>query len=231
VRSDGIAAQSSAVTTPIDAHPTGRVAIVTGGSCGVGLEITRTLARQGFAVVVSYARDQDAAEAAVGDVLAADGAALAVRADVADHLDVARLFGETGEEFGGVDVVTHAASRAADGGAAFDAEQWTELQSAFVVNQRAAREVRRGGAIVNLSVVDHDPPAWAPCAGSPAAVAVMTRALALELQEIDVTANAVAFRADDPGAPMTVAAVVGFLTNRDACSVTGRLIQIGGGIG
>ena len=79
---------------------TGRVAIVTGGSRGVGCEIARNLAGRGYAVVIGYARDQSAAEAVIDEILAAHGTALAVRANVADELDVERMFDETIEAFG-----------------------------------------------------------------------------------------------------------------------------------
>jgi 3-oxoacyl-[acyl-carrier protein] reductase len=121
------------------AHPTSNdaVAIVTGGARGAGREIARRLASRGYAVVVVYLRDQDAAEAAVDEILAADGAALAVRADVTDELDVERLFEETKAAFGGVDVVVHAVMR-----------------GAAVVNRQAVRQLRLGGAIVSLSSCD-----------------------------------------------------------------------------
>jgi 3-oxoacyl-[acyl-carrier protein] reductase len=110
------------------------VAVVTGGSCGAGRAISRALATRGYAVVVVYLRDQGEAEAAVEEILAANGAALAVRADVTDELDVERLFTETAAAFGGVDVVVHAAMRATS-----------------VVNQQAARQLHHGGAIVDVS--------------------------------------------------------------------------------
>jgi predicted enzyme related to lactoylglutathione lyase len=87
---------------------TSAVAIVTGGSRGRGRAIARALAADGYAVVVVYLRDQAAAEALVDEIVAADGTALAVRADVTDELDVERLFAETLDAFGGVDVVVHA---------------------------------------------------------------------------------------------------------------------------
>ena len=211
---------------------TNRVAIVTGGARGVGLEITRTLSGRGFAVVLSYSVDQAAAEAAVEEVLAADGVALAVRADVADELDVARLFTETTEAFAEIDVVAHAASRLALGhdetlGCA-DAQQWTDLQGAFVVNRQASRRVRPGGTIVNLCVEQFGAPTSAAGLGSNGAIGVMTRALARELREHDVTVNAVAFRPDAPEAPTAVAAIVGFLVSRDARSLTGHVIHVDG---
>ena len=79
---------------------TERVAIVTGGSRGVGREVVRKLANRGYAVVVGYIRDQGAADSIVEEVLAAGGIALTIRADVADELDVERMFAETTEAFG-----------------------------------------------------------------------------------------------------------------------------------
>ena len=123
------------MVTPAD-HSAGtdRVAIVTGGSCGQGREIARRLAAREFAVVVTYLRDQGEAERAVEEILAANGTALAVRADLADELDVERLFDETAAAFGRVDVVVHGAARGMS-----------------VVNRQAARHLRRGGAIAGLS--------------------------------------------------------------------------------
>jgi 3-oxoacyl-[acyl-carrier protein] reductase len=125
------------VTRPTDTTSTDAVAIVSGGSCGAGREIARKLASRGYAVVVVYLRDQAEAEAAVEELLAAGGTAVAVRADVTDELDVERLFAETKAAFGDVDVVVHAA-----------------LRSASVVNREAARQLCPGGAIVNVSSSD-----------------------------------------------------------------------------
>jgi 3-oxoacyl-[acyl-carrier protein] reductase len=119
------------------ARPTDPVAIVIGGSCAAGRAIARTLASRGYAVIVVYLRDQGAAEAAVEEILAANGTALAVRADVTDELDVERVFTETATAFGGVDVVVHAA-----------------LRGASVVDRQAARRLGHGGAIVNVSSSD-----------------------------------------------------------------------------
>jgi len=113
------------------------VAVVTGGSCGAGRDIARKLASRGYAVVVVYLRDQGKAEATVEEILAANGTALAVRADVTDALDVERLFIETTAAFGGVDVVVH-----------------TALRGTSIVNEQATRRLRHGGAIVNVSSSD-----------------------------------------------------------------------------
>jgi 3-oxoacyl-[acyl-carrier protein] reductase len=120
--------------SPTSPTPDDAVAIVTGGACGTGREIARRLASRGYAVVVVYVRDQGEAEAAVEQILAADGTALAVRADITDELDVERLFEETTAAFGGVDVVVH-----------------TAIRGTSVVNRQAAGRLRHGGAIVNVS--------------------------------------------------------------------------------
>jgi 3-oxoacyl-[acyl-carrier protein] reductase len=110
VRRSAVAAQSDGLMTHYhDAICTDRVAIVTGGSRGVGREVVRKLANRGYAVVVGYIRDQGAADSIVEEVLAAGGTTLTIRADVADELDVERMFAETTEAFGGIDVLVHAA--------------------------------------------------------------------------------------------------------------------------
>jgi 3-oxoacyl-[acyl-carrier protein] reductase len=132
------------VAQPTDSRSAYAVAIVTGGSRGVGREIARRLAGRGYAVVVVYVRDQPEAEAAVEEILAANGAAIAVRADLTDELDVARLFDETAAAFGDVDLLVHASVRGRS-----------------VVNRLAALKLRRGGAIVSVLGSEAIPPALA----------------------------------------------------------------------
>ena len=116
----------------------------------------RELANRGFAIVVGYLTDRRAADATVDEVLAAGGAALTIRADVGDELDVERMFTEATEAFGGVDVVVHATgdgvlARVGDGDVdRFDAVQHAIVRGTFLVNRQATRQVRDGGTIVNL---------------------------------------------------------------------------------
>ena len=81
--------------------------IVTGASWGIGREVSRELASNGFAIVLVYLDDQRRAEAVVDELLALGGSVVEVRADVTDDLDVERLFAETVAAFGGVDGVVH----------------------------------------------------------------------------------------------------------------------------
>jgi nucleoside-diphosphate-sugar epimerase len=115
------------------------VAIVTGGSQGIGRAIARALARRDYAVALTYLRDQRQAEAAVDAILAAGGTALAVRADSTDDLDVERLFDETEAAFGSVQLVVD-----------------TATCGTSVVARHAARHLRHGGTIVTATGAQAD---------------------------------------------------------------------------
>jgi 3-oxoacyl-[acyl-carrier protein] reductase len=149
------------------------VAIVT-GSRGTGREIARKLASRGYAVVVVYLRDRGEADAAVEEILAANGTALAIRADLTDELDVERLFDETTAAFGGVDVVVH-----------------TAVRGTSVVERQAARQLRHGGAIIDVSNAEAIGPV-----------------LADELSARDITVNGVAPGLESPGAQHDIADLI-----------------------
>ena len=215
-----------------------RVAIVTGGSHGLGRDVMRTLAGRGYAVVVYYVRDQRAADAAVEEVLAAHGSALTVRGDVADELDVERLFAETINAFGGVDVVVHAVGQISLGPAptggldTFGAPLPTSVLGTFVVNRKAARELRDGGAIVNIfgSVVGLARRTHAAHAPSHDAAAAITRAIANELHGRDITVNAVVLERERPAIVAELVNAVAFLASEAGHGVNGRVIRFNGGL-
>lgn len=239
VRQPAIEAQSGGLTRhDHDSTRTDLVAIITDGSRGVGREVVRELAHRGFAIVVGYITDQVAADATVEEVLDAGGAALTIRADVGDELDVERMFTEATEAFGGVDVVVHAAGATIPGPIGdhdldrFDASQRTIVRGTFLVNRQAARQIRDGGTIVNLSsslsgsAGDPEVPTDVGAAASNAAVEAMTRVRAHELRGRQITVNAVAPRQDNPGGPADIALVVAFLVDGDGRSLTGQIIQV-----
>jgi 3-oxoacyl-[acyl-carrier protein] reductase len=221
------------ITQPDNTTSTDRVAIVTGGSCAIGREVARELARRRYAVVINYLRNQDDADAAVEDILAANGTAIAVRADVGDELDVERLFTETTEAFARVDVVVHTAGRLILAPVAdydldsFDALQRTNVRGTFLVNRQALRQLRGGGAIVNFSnpVADMVVPNCAACAASKGAIEALTRVLARDLRGRDVTINAVAPGMERPGTPADIANLVAFLVSEDGHCVNGQVIR------
>jgi 3-oxoacyl-[acyl-carrier protein] reductase len=177
-----------------------RVAIVTGGSGGIGRAVVRRLAADGLKVVIAYAGNRAVAETAVKEVEATGGESIAVQADVADETEVAALFDRAEAAFGGVDVVIHTAGRMklqpivdldlAD----LDALHRTNIRGTFVVDQQAARRLRPGGAIVNFStsIVGLQVPTYGAYAASKGAVEALTLILARELRGRDITVNAVA---------------------------------------
>jgi 3-oxoacyl-[acyl-carrier protein] reductase len=177
-----------------------RVAIVTGGSRGIGRSIVHRLAAQGFAVVAGYADRQELAESVVKEVTAAGGRALACRADVADESRVAALFDAAEREFGGVDAVVHAAGRMRLSPIAgldlhdLDDLHRTNIRGTFVVAQQAARRLREGGSLVTFSTsqVGLAFPAYGAYAASKGAVETLTPVLARELRGRNITVNTVA---------------------------------------
>jgi 3-oxoacyl-[acyl-carrier protein] reductase len=220
----------------LDGSPAGRVAIVTGGSRGVGRATIRRLAASGYAVVVNYLHDQHAAESTVEAILADNSDAVAVRADVADDLDVERLFAETIAAFGGIDVVVHAvgswitATSLAEADLdEFDALVRINTRATFIVNREAARHLRNGGAIVNLSSSAEG--SFLATHGLYAAIKastdVLSRALALELRERNITVNAVSLEVHRPCAPDRVADVIAYLLSDHGHRLTGQVLGVG----
>jgi 3-oxoacyl-[acyl-carrier protein] reductase len=177
-----------------------RVAIVTGGSGGIGQAVAERLASDGMKVVVHYSSKSGLAAEVVERIAASGGSAIAVGGDVADEADMASLFHEAEEHFGGVDVVAHTAgvmsrSLLAD----LDLDELdriirTNVRGTFVVDQQAVRKVREGGAIINFStsVIQRAVPTYSAYAASKGAVDVITMILAKELRGRDVTVNTVA---------------------------------------
>jgi 3-oxoacyl-[acyl-carrier protein] reductase len=176
-------------------------AIVTGASRGIGREVARRLARDGFAVAVNYAGNAVKAEEVVAEIKkAAGGQAIAVQADVANAADVERLFKESVDTFGGINVVVNAAgimplSPIAGGDLElFDKVIATNLRGTFVVLGQAARQVSPGGRIIafSSSVIAKAFPTYGPYIASKAGVEGLVHVLANELRGRDITVNAVA---------------------------------------
>ncbi|MFF1279078.1 SDR family oxidoreductase [Streptomyces marokkonensis] len=177
-----------------------RVAVVTGGSRGIGRTVALELARNGLAVVVNYTRDAASAEETVETITAAGGRAIPVPADVADEHAVAALFDRAEQEFGGVDVVVNSAGRLALSSiadldlAVLDDVHRTNIRGTFVVARQAARRLRAGGSFlgVSTSVVGAQFPGYGAYAASKAAVESITLILARELRGRDITVNTIA---------------------------------------
>ncbi|HGM7333777.1 TPA: SDR family oxidoreductase [Stenotrophomonas maltophilia] len=176
------------------------VALVTGGSRGIGAAISRRLAADGFAVAINYAGRHQEAEALATELIADGGQALALQADVANPQSVQSLFDAIEARFGGVDVVVNSAgvlelaSLAESEDTLFDRLIAINLKGAFNVLRESARRVRDGGRIVTLStsVVGFKLERYGVYAASKAAVETMRAILSKELRGRGITVNAVA---------------------------------------
>lgn len=183
-----------------DREASERVALVFGGSGGIGRTVALRLAHDGMAVAVHYSGNETGALNIVKEIIASGGRALAVSGDVADDRDVAGAFTAVEAEFGGVDVVVNTAGIMTLAPIAelsvddFDRMHRTNVRGTFVVSQQAARRVRAGGAIINFStsVTRTQFPNYGAYSASKAAVESLTLTLARELRGRDVTVNAVA---------------------------------------
>lgn len=179
---------------------TPRVAIVTGGSGGIGRAVSERLARDGVDVVVHYAGNPGKAYATVEAITAAEGRASSFGGDIADETSMAALFGHATETFGGIDILVHTAGIMPLAPIAemdletFDRILRTNVRGTFVVDQLAAKQLRPGGAIINYStsITRLQMPTFGAYAASKGAVEALTLILARELRGRDITVNAIA---------------------------------------
>jgi 3-oxoacyl-[acyl-carrier protein] reductase len=179
---------------------TPRVAVVTGGSGGIGRPTAERLAADGASVVVAYSGNEERAQEIVAAILDGGGQATAVPGDLGDEADVARLFDEAEAAYGGVDVVVHTAgimllSPIAESSLEdFDRMVRINLRGHYLVTREAARRLRSGGALITFSssVVRLALPEYSAYAATKGGVDAMTMILAKELRGRDVTVNAVA---------------------------------------
>jgi 3-oxoacyl-[acyl-carrier protein] reductase len=179
---------------------TGKVAVVTGASKGIGAGIAKSLGAAGAAVVVNYASSREGADRVVSEITAQGGKAIAVQADVSKASDVERLFAETKEAFGPVDVLVNNA-----GVYQFhplEAVTEDELQRQFGTNVfgliLTTREAVKhfgpeGGSVINIGSVvsDSAPPASVVYTATKSAVDGITRVLAKELGPRKIRVNSI----------------------------------------
>ncbi len=184
-----------------------RVALVTGGSKGIGAAIATELAAAGAAVAVNYATDKNGADIVVKTVMDADGRAVAIQGDVSKSEDVRRLFAEVAEAFGSLDIVVNNAGVYQP----MNIEAFTEdeFHREFNTNVLGPLTVTResliyfgsnGGSIINIGsgASQMCPPGYAIYAASKSALDSITKVLAKELAPRKIRVNSV-----NPGATLS----------------------------
>lgn len=178
-----------------------KIAIVTGGSSGIGRAIAERLAQDGASVVVDYAHSVDKAKEVVSAIEAEGGKALAVQADINQVADIRRLFQETVDRFGHLDILVNNAVKAGAfkplaevTEAEFDEQFRLNARGTFFALQEAALRMADCGRIVNISsaiTVNNIPLGASVYTGSKAAIEEFTITLAKELGGRGITVNAV----------------------------------------
>ena len=240
----------------------GKIALVTGASRGIGMAITERLARDGFTLIINYSENAAPAEALVRKLEDAGGHAIAVKADISDPTAVRQMFDAAEAAYGGIDVLVNnagimaLATIAETDDASFDRHIAVNLKGTFNTLREAAKRLRNGGRIVNLSstVVGRLVPTYGIYIATKAGVEGLTSVLAKELRGRNITVNAVApgpiatdlflkGKSQDVvdglakmaplerlGQPNDVADVVSFLAGPDAAWVNGQVLRVNGGM-
>jgi glucose 1-dehydrogenase len=185
----------------------GKVAIVTGASSGIGYAIAQLFGRNGAAVTVNYLAHDDEAEKLVGEIEATGGRAIAVKGDVSDAKDVEKLVETTVDTFGRLDILVNNAGIEQNtplleiGEEDWDRTLAVDLTGPFLCLQAAAKRMQKdGGSIVNISSIHEDFPfpGFTPYVAAKGGLRMVMRNAALELAPYRIRVNNVA-----PGAIAT----------------------------
>ena len=237
----------------------GKVAVVTGGSRGIGRGIAERLAQEGASVVVNYAQGAEEARQVVAGIETRKGTAIAIQADMSRIPDVRRLFDENQKAFGQLDILVNNAGIFRQQAMTDVTEE--EYDRLFAINtkgpffamQEAAKRMADGGRIVNIStfctrvILDR----IVAYGGTRAAVEFFTKAAAKELGSRKITVNTISPGYTDTGGlghsglgpvgtqasplgrlgtPQDIADVVAFIVSDQGGWITGATIQAGGGV-
>ena len=236
----------------------GKVAIVTGASNGIGRAIAERLADDGAIVVVNYSKSSEKAQQVVVGIQGKGGKALAVQTDMSQVAEARRLVIDTVKQFNRLDILVNNAGKFMP--KPLDETTEEDFDSVIALNakgpyfamQEAAKVLKEGGRIVNISTGGthlHFPGATAYL-GSKAALEQYTKGLAQELASKGVTVNTVSPGFTETGMmteeyrqmgiqltpmkrlgiPKDIADVVAFIVSEEARWITGQTIQVGGGI-
>ncbi|KAA0700930.1 3-oxoacyl-ACP reductase FabG [Neorhizobium sp. P12A] len=235
----------------------GKIALVTGGSRGIGAAIVQRLSDEGASVAFTYSSSSEKAELLALTINEAGGSALAIRADSADPDAVRSAVSQTVERLGGIDILVNNAGILIRGDVAdydladFDRMFAVNVRAVFVAAQAAAREMGHGGRIITIGSVAADRsgfPGASVYSMTKGAVAAMTRGLARDLGPRGITVNAI-----QPGPTLTdmsaeheeitkpllavgrmgkdeeIASFAAYLAGPEAAFITGSALTIDGG--
>jgi 3-oxoacyl-[acyl-carrier protein] reductase len=177
---------------------TEKVALVTGGSRGIGAAIAKRLAKDGASVAITYAKDASAATAVVKAIEGNGGKAVAIHADAADVEAVKAAVEKTVETFGRLDVLVNNAGTAMP--KTFEETTLEEMnrvidvnvRGVFIATQAALKHMKSGGRIISIGSAVGErvaAPGLVPYAGTKGAVKMFTQALAREIGNRGITVN------------------------------------------
>lgn len=237
---------------------TGKIAIITGASSGIGRAIAERLAQEGATVVVNYHVNAEKARAVADGIQAKGGTALVMQADMSRVAEAQRLVQDTVKQLDRLDILINNAGRFIPNTmvetteAEFDAIMALHAKGPYFAMQAAARVLSDGGRIVNISTaLTHlNFPGATAHLGSKAALEQYGKGLAQELAPRGITVNTVLPGFTDTGVlteqtrtmgihmsplkrlglPADIADVVAFLVSEQARWLTGQTIHAGGGI-
>src|SRR5437660_246536 len=176
----------------------GKIALITGGSRGIGAAITKRLAADGASVAITYAKGADAAASVVKEIEHAGGKAIAIQADAADAEAVKAAVEKTFATFGRLDVLVNNAGTAIP--KPFEEATLEEMdrvldinvRGVFVATQAALKHMKSGGRVTMLGSAVGErvaAPGRGPYAGTKGAVKMFTHALGREIGSRDIMVN------------------------------------------
>jgi len=241
----------------------GKVALITGGSRGIGRAITLKFASEGADVIINFFRKRDTAEQTAQEARNKGVTAHIIKANLAEPEKIDHMFNEIEEKWGRLDIlINNAASGVARAAMELDYDGWdwtmnVNARAALLCAQRAAKLMKNGGSIVNISSLGSRlvMPIYAAVGVSKAALEALTRYLAIELAPKGIRVNVVSASAvetealklytTDPNLPRPMvtntpagrmvqpedmANVVAFLCSDAAAMIRGQIIIIDGGL-
>ncbi len=177
---------------------TNKVALVTGGSRGIGAAIAKRLAADGAAVAITYAKDENSASAVVKAIQSAGGKAIAIQADAADSKAVGAAVEKTVSAFGGIDLLVNNAGTAIPKAFAdttleeLDRVIDINIRGVFAATQAALKRMNDGGRIINVGSCVGErmmTPGLVPYSATKGAVKMFTQGLAREVGSRGITVN------------------------------------------